>query len=178
MKRIFSLALPLAALGLAVWAGSGLVSADGRDIELGGHAFVENSDECDQCHVVEWKGDTGKLEEKSFHASFIDVCANQCHPEELKRSHPVNVNPYKVVRKEVYPAFLPLQYSDTKKTDVMTCATCHKPHGERLGRNKLHPRQREVPGSDGQYLTYYLRVRGFTAKEGYAPLCKSCHPDL
>lgn len=178
MKRWLGLAIPLSALALSIWAGAALVSADSKNEDDGGHGFVRNQEKCDMCHVVEWKGSAGKLEEALFHSSFVDVCANECHEENLKRSHPVNVSPFKIISRDKYPKFLPLQFSDKRREDVITCATCHKPHGERLGRTKLHPRQREVPDTDGLYLTYYLRVRGFTPKEGYAPLCKSCHPEM
>lgn len=180
MRRWLGLVMPMFAVVVVLMLGSALVAADRGDDsdEEKGHGFVRNQSKCDLCHLVEWKGNTGKLEERTFHSSFVDVCADACHQENLKRSHPVNISPFKIIKKEAYPPYLPLQFSDVARQDVMTCITCHKPHGERLGRMKLHPRQKEEPDTDGLFLTYYLRVRGFSPKDGYAPLCKSCHPEM
>ncbi len=177
MKRFILALLPVVILLGSVVAGLALLtpatSFKGRE-----HAFIRDQSECDTCHVVAWKGQVGTMETDEFVDSFVTICSS-CHQDHLKRSHPVNVSPLRLMAKNNYPdSILPLQRSEDDKDDVMTCATCHKPHGERMSRDKLYPRQREVPDSPGLYLTYYLRVRGTNPKEGYAPLCKKCHPNL
>lgn len=175
MRNFGRLALPFLILALSVAAGLALLGPEtahkGRE-----HSFMNDPGECDTCHVVEWKGAAGTLEDDVFRDSFVDICAS-CHPERLKRSHPVNVSPYSLIPRLSYPEdLLPLQRNEDGKEDVMTCATCHRPHAPRTDTAKLYGRQKEVPGRPGEYLTYYLRIRGKSPKEGYAPLCKACHP--
>lgn len=143
----------------------------------GPHPFMSDQSKCDTCHHVEWNAGVGTLDEDKFDRSFIDVC-NNCHQGKMGRSHPVGVNPYKMVPRNNYPGTLPLQWSDDLMADVMTCVTCHDMHAARFSEEKLYSRQKEYPDSDDVYLTYYLRIRGSTPREGFAPLCKACHPKL
>lgn len=165
-----------AIFAVSLFIGVGLLSAGVKE-ETEVHYFTKDQAECDSCHVVTWQGTNGIMEDDKFCASFVDVCV-MCHEENLKRSHPVNVFAYKTLKKEKFPANLPVQYSEERRGDVLTCATCHKPHAERLHDQKLHARQKEFPGSGGKYLSYFLRVRGANPREGYAPLCRSCHPNF
>lgn len=177
MKRSLPTLLALLVLAGAVWTGAAIIGQPaGSPGQV--HSFLSNQEDCDACHEVEWKGSVGNLETDKFSASFVEVCARPCHEANLKRSHPVNVNPFKKRSKDQYPANLPLQFSRAEGAEILTCVTCHKPHSDRHSAEKLYARQREHPNSGGKYLTYYLRVRGQTAKEGYAPLCKACHPQL
>jgi cytochrome c553 len=141
------------------------------------HSFVDDQEQCDVCHVVTWDGDVGELESDEFSSSLTDVCV-QCHEENLKRSHPVGVTPYKIIDRESYPAELVLQWSDDAMEDVITCATCHGVHVERFSDEKLFSRQKAYPGGEERYLTYALRIHGDTPRDGFAPLCKSCHPRM
>lgn len=141
----------------------------------GPHPFLVDETQCDMCHLVTWKGSTGTLDEKAFSHSLIEVC-NRCHKERIGRSHPVGMDPYKKIPRSEYPANFPLQWSDDLMADVMTCATCHNLHGNRFDDKKLYARQQPHPEGAGRYLTYFLRVRGDTPRQGYAPLCKACHP--
>lgn len=175
MKNVLRAIAPFILLAFSVAAGFALLGPETAH-KGPAHMFMNDQGECDTCHVVEWKGAIGELSDDVFRDSFVDICAS-CHPERLKRSHPVNVSPYPLMSRNSYPEdLLPLQYDEDGKTELMTCATCHKPHSPRTGPEKLYGRQKEVSGKPGEYLTYYLRIRGKTPKEGYAPLCKACHP--
>lgn len=141
------------------------------------HEFVSDQSQCERCHEVVWKGSKGTLEENVFTVFFVDFCV-ECHPDNLRRSHPVNLDPYRTIPKGDYPDHLPLQAADEGGRPLMTCATCHEPHAERFKNKKLHVRQKEYPGHYGLYLTYYLRLGDHEPEAGYMELCQSCHPDM
>ena len=109
--------------------------------------------------------------------SVVESC-RACHPEEQTgRSHPVEVEPRGAPGLKEVPEELPLQWSDDSDSEVMTCGTCHNPHLPRFSEYKLWSRQRPH-GSGDAYLTYYLRLRGKTPREGFTPLCHACHRKL
>jgi len=132
---------------------------------------------CAGCHEVEPDGEDWLLEPHRFTVSVVEACRG-CHPEEqMGRSHPVDVDPLRSRRSNDWPEELPLHWSDEERAEVMTCGTCHNPHLPRLSADKLYSLQRPW-GETGEYLTYYLRMRGRTAREGFTPLCHACHPGL
>ena len=140
------------------------------------HGFMNGEDYCIECHQMERDGDDWLLDAHVFTVSIIETCRG-CHPEEeMGRSHPVEVDPWGAPGMKDVPEELPLQWSDDLRTEVMTCGTCHNPHMDRYSPDKLWSRQR--PGDGGLYLTYYLRLRGETPREGFTPLCHACHRDL
>ena len=140
------------------------------------HGFMDDEGRCIDCHQMEGDGEGWLPNAHLFTVSVVESCRG-CHPEEeMGRSHPVEVDPWEAPGLKDVPEELPLQWSDEERTDVMTCGTCHNPHQERTSPNKLWSRQRPVEG--GMYLTYYLRLRGATPREGFTPLCHACHRDL
>jgi len=140
------------------------------------HGLLDDEDRCIDCHQMERDGDDWLLDPHLFTVSVVDACRS-CHPEsQMGRSHPVNVSPGGGKGMKDMPEELPLQWSDDLLNDVMTCGTCHNPHMDRYSTAKLWSRQR--PRAEGGYLTYYLRLRGATPREGFTPLCHACHRDL
>jgi len=141
------------------------------------HGFMDDEARCAGCHEGEPDGDDWLLEPHQFTVSVVEACRG-CHPEEqMGRSHPVDVDPLRSRRRGDLPEELPLHWSDEARAEVMTCGTCHNPHAPRFSPDKLYSLQRPW-GDTGQYLTYYLRLRGRTPREGFTPLCHACHPGL
>lgn len=142
------------------------------------HGFMADEGRCADCHRVEPGGQDWILDPHIFSVSIVGAC-RPCHPaDRLGRSHPVGVNPHRTMGRREVPADLPLQWSDEEGAEVMTCGTCHDPHLPRLSATKLYGLQEPLPNSGGRYLTYYLRLRGVTPREGFTVLCHACHPNL
>lgn len=142
------------------------------------HEFMEDEDRCGGCHQVEKDGEDWILDPHIFTVSVLEACRS-CHPaDELGRSHPVGTDPYRALNRKEMPPELPLHWSDDARSEVMTCGTCHNPHLPRFSAEKLYARQRPHGEEGRRYLTYYLRIRGKTPREGFTPLCHACHPGL
>ena len=140
------------------------------------HAFMDDESRCIGCHQMEKDGEDWLLDAHLFTVSVVDSCRT-CHPEEeMGRSHPVQVDPWEAPGLKDVPEELPLQWSDEVRAEVMTCGTCHDPHLPRFSEDKLWSRQRSH--DDDGYLTYYLRLRGDSPREGFTPLCHACHRTL
>ncbi len=141
------------------------------------HALLADESRCGGCHRMEQDGADWILDPHLFVVSVVEAC-RACHPEEqMGRSHPVEIDPVGRLGRRDWREDLPLQWSDDARAEVMTCGTCHNPHLPRLSSEKLYSLQKPVRGGGG-YLTYYLRVRGKTPREGFTPLCHTCHPGL
>lgn len=142
------------------------------------HDFMADETRCADCHRVVKEGKDWVLDPHIFTVSVVAACRG-CHPVgEMGRSHPVGSDPTRARPRIQVPPELPLQWSDDARGEVMTCGTCHDPHLPRFDRRKLHGRQKPHPRGKGQYLTYYLRLRGDDARDGYTKLCRACHPHL
>jgi nitrate/TMAO reductase-like tetraheme cytochrome c subunit len=143
------------------------------------HGFMDDEARCAECHQVEKDGDDWLLDAHIFTVSVTESC-HECHPpQQIGRSHPVGADPRQALHMRDYPGeLLPLHWSGHEGTEIMTCGTCHNPHAERFSDQKLYSRQRPYAGRKGEYLTYFLRIRGATPREGFTPLCNACHPDL
>lgn len=162
----------LLVLGLAA-----VGSVPGRHPPERPHAFLNDEKRCAGCHRTEPDGEDWILDPHLFVVSVVEACRG-CHPAaQMGRSHPVEVAPSRLFRRGEVPEALPLHWSDAARAEVVTCGTCHNPHLPRLSPEKLHSLQRPAPGGGG-YLTYYLRIRGKTPREGFTPLCHACHPGL
>jgi len=141
------------------------------------HGFMAEEAHCADCHEVEPDGEDLILEPHRFTVPVVGTC-RECHPaEQMGRSHPVDVAPRRTLGSRDWPEELPLHWSDDARSEVLTCGTCHNPHLPRLSIDKLYSLQRPWEET-GQYLTYYLRMRGQTPREGFTPLCHACHPGL
>jgi len=173
VKKLSVLAF-LVLLSIPLWHSA---SGDDPSSTADPHTFMTDQSKCDQCHDVVWQDSKGDLEENVFVVSFIDYC-NTCHKVKNGRSHPVGMTPYRLVPKEKYPEKLPLQQMEEDGEGVITCMTCHYMHGARFSERKLFPRQNPFPGKSSSFLTYYLRVLPVLPREGFAPLCQTCHPKL
>ena len=142
------------------------------------HGYMNDEVRCAECHQVEKDGEDWILDPHIFTVSVTESC-HECHPaHQIGRSHPVGSDPRRALHRRDFPDELPLHWSDDERTEVMTCGTCHNPHLTRFSTEKLYSRQRPHRGRAGDYLTYFLRIRGETPKEGFTPLCHACHPDL
>lgn len=162
-------------LGLAFFLA--VVGAATQDDSDNPHAYMDKSDACSGCHRAE-EGRSAGSDPHVFAAPVTDICRG-CHPpEQTGRSHKVGSDPRRALKRKDSPAELPLQWSDEARTEVMTCGTCHNPHLPRFSDQKLYSRQRPHAGSSDSYLTYFLRIRGSTPREGFMPLCHACHPGL
>lgn len=140
------------------------------------HAFMEEESECGGCHAAELDGEGRMSDPHIFDVPVVDLCTT-CHSTaQLGRSHPVNTAPRTSRGLAEVPEALPLHRSGD--TRVVTCGTCHNPHLPRLSTERLFPRQEAHPGQPGRYRTYYLRATGGGPAEGFAVLCRACHPDL
>lgn len=141
------------------------------------HAFMEEKARCPDCHEVKPDGEDLLIEPHRFSVGVAETC-RECHPgEQMGRSHPVDVEPRRPPDAGSWPDELPLHWSDAVRSEVITCGTCHNPHLPRLSGDRLYSVQHPWEGT-GRYLTYYLRVRGNNSRDGFAPLCRACHPDL
>ena len=131
---------------------------------------------CASCH------DTylGETDPHVFVLPIIEICLREsCHTaEKIGRSHPVGVDARKSRVIEGVPESLPLE------DDLISCGSCHEPHGEWLAAARCYPSQQpafflaeNVAGERREtpyYKTYYLRVPGDPI-EGFTALCISCH---
>jgi hypothetical protein len=131
---------------------------------------------CMSCH------DTylGETDPHVFVLPIIEICLREtCHTaEKIGRSHPVGVDAGKSRVIEAVPESLPLE------DDLISCGSCHHPHGEWLATTRCYPSQQpalflaeDVAGEKREtpyYKTFYLRVPGDPI-EGFTALCNSCH---
>lgn len=159
---------------VALWLGAvaGTPSAENP------HAYMDAETRCAGCHRVVREGGDWVLDPHIFRRSVVEICQG-CHPSQrMGRSHPVGSDPLRKLKLKQMPADLPLQLVEGDRDELMTCGTCHNPHTPRLSRQKLYSRQAAFPGRAGEYLTYYLRSRSADPRDGFTPLCKSCHPKL
>ncbi len=171
MRRAGAWAVAVAVLAVSLSGSSARVGETPAP-----HGFMDDEERCIDCHQMERDGEDWLLDAHLFTVSVVAACRG-CHPEEeMGRSHSVDVDPRNAAGMKEVPEELPLQWSDDARTDVMTCGTCHNPHLDRTSPTKLWSRQR--PAEGGMYLTYYLRLRGATPREGFTPLCHACHRDL
>ncbi|MBI5015177.1 MAG: NapC/NirT family cytochrome c [Deltaproteobacteria bacterium] len=169
--RAGGLVAAAAVVALAFWA-AGVPTADNP------HAYMDSESRCTGCHRMEKDGSDWILDPHIFRSSVVAVCQG-CHPpQRMGRSHPVGSDPLRALSLKQMPDGLPLQWVEGDSDGVMTCGTCHNPHVPRLGRQKLFSQQPPFPGRPGEYLTYFLRRRSQDPREGFTPLCKSCHPKL
>jgi hypothetical protein len=167
--RCFVVVAAMLALGL--WA-AGVTTSESP------HAYMDSESRCSGCHRVEKDGNDWLLDPHIFRTSVTDACQG-CHPpQRMGRSHPVGSDPLRLLHLKQMPADLPLQLIEGDRDELMTCGTCHNPHLPRLARQKLFSRQPAFPGRTGEYLTYFLRRRSPDPRDGFTPLCKSCHPKL
>ncbi|GAB4257191.1 MULTISPECIES: hypothetical protein [Deferrisoma] len=142
------------------------------------HGYMDQEANCGGCHRMEPDGDDWLLDAHIFTRSVVEIC-KECHPDgEIGRSHPVDVDPYRELGLSDLPDTLPLQLVEGERDELMTCGTCHNPHLPRFSPKKLYKRQRPFPGKAKRFLTYFLRVRPDDPRDGFAPLCKSCHPKM
>ena len=142
------------------------------------HRYMDQEAQCAACHRMEQQNQNLAASPHDFKASVTEICRG-CHsPEQTGRSHSVGKDPRRALKRRESPEELPLQWSDDERTEVMTCGTCHNPHLPRFSQQKLFSRQRPHPGVPDGYLTYFLRIRGQTPREGFTPLCHACHPGL
>jgi nitrate/TMAO reductase-like tetraheme cytochrome c subunit len=142
------------------------------------HGYMDDEARCADCHQVEPDGEDWILDPHMFTVSVTDTCLS-CHPQDqIGRSHPVGSDPRRALRRRDFPEELPFHWSDEERTEVMTCGTCHNPHLPRFSEDKLYTRQEVHPGTADAYLTYFLRIRGTTPRQGFMPLCHACHPDM
>lgn len=131
---------------------------------------------CTVCHSTYG----GEIEPHVFVLPIIEICMREsCHTaEKIGRSHPVGVNARHSRSVEEVPENLPLE-----NDDMISCGSCHQPHGEWLAATKCYQEQKPMvvlAGNAGgeetpYYKTYYLRVPG-DPNEGFIGLCNSCHP--
>ncbi len=165
----------LALLAVAAW---GLVSPAGTPPPENPHAYMDAESACGGCHRMERDGEDWLLDPHIFVRPVDEICKG-CHPDrEIGRSHPVGVDPYRELGLRDLPEELPLQLTEGERDELMTCGTCHNPHIPRFSPRKLYARQRPAEGAANRYLTYFLRIRPEDPRDGFAPLCKSCHPKM
>ncbi len=155
-------------------AGCALVMSQSlSELPLNPHAFMDQPDICSTCHKY-WEG---QLEPHMFSVMVHEVC-EVCHAE-LGRSHPININPqdYDIQVDET----IPLAYIEQLGDDVVSCGSCHNPHGEWFSPVKAYEKQPELfllivsPDEEIKYYkTYYLRASD--PVKGYLVLCVLCHP--
>ncbi len=142
------------------------------------HAYMADGDRCDGCHGVGRDRD-GRIPDPHLFTRPVGEICRVCHPDDqIGRSHPVEVDPYRALDLRELPGELPLQTVEGEREELMTCGTCHNPHLPRFSDTPLYRRQRPAPGSGGRFLTYYLRMKGSTPREGFTPLCHGCHPRM
>lgn len=133
--------------------------------------------ECGFCHDL-YLGETDPHE---FIVPISAICLREpCHtPQNIGRSHPVDISIKESSLIESVPANLPLDDGS------ISCGSCHQPHGEWLSTSPCFPRQlpkfylAEQVGEEvretAYYSTFFLRVVGHPT-EGFTALCNSCHP--
>lgn len=163
---LFPAAALLAAVAATAFPPAGAAGGTAADP----HAHFRLSGQCPQCHAH--AGST--LAADRFVSGADAVCLG-CHPDQAPgRSHPRNVRPGEGLR-TVRP---PEDYRLDEQGRIL-CLTCHRGHGRFLSPVRAFAGQRpEAPGPHGEpgglYRTYYLR-RSDPA-DGFAPLCRGCHP--
>jgi hypothetical protein len=142
------------------------------------HEYMNEEGKCFDCHASY----LGEVDPHVLEIDIVDSCLQEkCHQafeSQMKRSHPVRVDPYRSKWDiEEVPEALPLHEGE------VSCGTCHNPHMERLSRSKSSPW--DIPAyyllesKGGQlvktsyYYTYFLRISD--ARFSYEKLCVSCH---
>jgi hypothetical protein len=133
------------------------------------------------CTVCHSSNREGAMEPHVFVLPISEICLREsCHTvEKIGRSHPVGVDARKSRVVEDVPESFPLE------EDMISCGSCHEPHGAWLAATQCYPKQQpavflaeNVAGETREtpyYMTYYLRVPGDPI-EGFTALCNSCHP--
>ena len=141
------------------------------------HRSLYVAGECAVCH----DSYLGEIDPHEFVIPVGDTCLREsCHTaEHLGRSHPVGVEVRRSQSVAAVPEHLPLE------DGMISCGSCHQPHGEWLSTGKCYPQQppkgflvEMIAGEERltpYYSTYYLRVPGDPG-EGFTMLCNSCHP--
>ena len=140
------------------------------------HQSLSIAGGCTSCHATY----LGETDPHVFVLPIVEICLREsCHTaEKIGRSHPVGVDARKSQVIEEVPESLPLE------DDLISCGSCHHPHGEWLAATRCYPSQQpafflveNVAGEKREtpyYKTYYLRVPGDPI-EGFTALCNSCH---
>ena len=160
--------------GAALVAGALAIAGSVGEFPDDPHDFMEEEGKCGDCHTY-WEG---KLEPHMFSILIHEKC-RECHSH-LGRSHPININPDSSDLDLEVPEELPLAYMDEIGDDVVSCGTCHNPHGEWLSSARAYSKQTAefVDTADGEeisyFKTYYLRIPG-DPEEGFVHLCIACH---
>lgn len=135
------------------------------------HQFMRAPGACAGCHG----SNKGGLLPHEFIVNIPEKCW-KCHPEEkLGRSHPIGVDPDRSPQTIKIPEELPLE------NGMVSCGSCHNPHGAFLARTKCFRDQHvtfvqvvgrlEIPW----YKTLFLRKSD--PIKGFEPLCLACHMD-
>jgi hypothetical protein len=172
--RYLKRSLILCALGAAAVAVAAVQS--GTEPPANPHLFLENEDLCVSCHTYF----EGQLEPHMFSVMVHEKCI-VCHTK-LGRSHPINVNPQDSYLRISDTDPLPLAYIEELGDDVVSCGSCHNPHGEWLSTAKAYMKQQPyfiLVSSEAEtlyYKTYYLRISD--PVKGFMPLCQVCHNDF
>lgn len=140
------------------------------------HRSMHVEGECLACHGSY----LGEVDPHVFLFPIGEMCLKEsCHTSnKLGRSHPVGIDATRSPMVEQVPENIPLE------DDMVSCGSCHRPHGEWLSTQKCYPKQEAkgflVETVNGEerltpyFTTYYLRVPGDPA-EGFTTLCNSCH---
>lgn len=164
--------LPAALVLAAVVALSLLPARAERATAVDPHAHFRISRYCPRCHV--YAGET--LAPDRF-VSGADAFCLECHlGDALGRSHRRNIRPG-----EGLQTIRPPQDFRLDEEGRILCLTCHTGHGPFLSRVPAFAGQGQAaPGlsddAGGRYRTYYARRSD--PREGFAPLCRVCHPRL
>ena len=163
--------------GLAVALAAAGLFAQETELPPYPHEPLGRAEGCADCHHY-WINKQGQRElvPGEFVASVPEKCW-VCHPQEaLGRSHPIGVDPTQCEPVIAVPAGIPLE------NGLVSCGSCHVPHGEYLSTNIRFPGQLPfVTLGEGEneinyYKTFFLRIPGDPA-EGFTPLCHACHPE-
>ena len=172
-------------MGLRLGIGLGLVclvaaisGARPEPVPDDPHAHMADEGRCDGCHGA-GPDREGRIPDPHVFTRPVGEICRVCHPDDqIGRSHPVGVDPYRALGLKELPEELPLQMVEGERDELMTCGTCHNPHLPRFSHTRLYRRQRPAAGGGGGFLTYYLRMKGSTPGEGFTPLCHGCHPKM
>lgn len=162
--------LPAAALLAAVAATPFLPGRAGGETAADPHAHFRLPGQCPRCHAR-----AGPTLVPDRFVPGADAFCLECHTDEAPgRSHPRNVKAGEGLRTVRPPEDYRLD-----EQGRMLCLTCHRGHGQFLAPVRAFAGQRpEATGPHGEpgglYRTYYLRRSD--PEDGFAPLCRGCHP--
>jgi len=169
--RTFGRLVPIAALAIAVIAGSLLPARAGESRGEEPHGHFQKPESCLRCHLPgDGKPDPGRFQPEA------DTFCLDCHrSEQLGRSHPRNIRPKEEYRRRK----IPVEYRLDVEGRIL-CLTCHRGHGTFRSTVRAFPGQNPEeggsPGGGPLFRTFYLRKSD--PRKGFIVLCDGCHPSL